>query len=316
MISFLKMATFRNLNPSRGDPRSSLSRRFPTDRFAVVNLGSMGAKVGSIRFVKGVPHIDNVMFLPNDTSDQIPSALIPALRDRSPSGAVVLGISLKAIFNLQKYDQADAEAMEGINGDMRDPAHYAQILSSMESDKTIRGMVERLLVSQIGGKLNENGMDLVRCQIPSISILNRMLADPTVLTPTEGMVNIPIVCDQGMLHAVAVSRGKWAAQRCTAVVSRTSPSRRDDEDEEMLDVLNSCRRSIDQTFSSRDSASRPTHYNFTVVDTGTPAIFGRIAHAAMRLSPMMPGVKVTVERFTTDTHPDLLCLIHETKESA
>lgn len=316
MISFLKMVSFRNLNPLRTDPRSTLARRFPTERFAVVNLGGMGAKVGAARFVKGIPVVENVVVLPHDSNDQFPSGLIAALKDRSPSGAVVLGCSLKAVFSLQKFDQADLDSLASLNGDNRDPHHYAQILPSAESDKTFRGMIERALVAQFADRLKEHNLDLVRCQIPSMAVFNRMLVDPLVTTPPDGSVNIPIICDQGMIHAISVSRGKWVALRCTAVVSRSGPHRRDDEDEEIFDVLNSCRRSIDQTFSARDSASRPTRYNFMVIDTGTPALFDRLTHITARLTTTMTGVTITIERFPSDPHPDLLCLVNDTKESS
>ena len=316
MTSFLRMVFFRNLNPHRADPRSSLARRFPSERIAVVNFGSMGAKVGSVRFVKGVPHLDNVLLLHSDTADQLPSALIPALRDRSATGAVVLGCSLKAIFNLQKLDPSDMDAMASFNGDIRDPSHYAQVLPSVESEKTIRGLLERSLIGQMAEKFREHGLDIVRCQIPSISILNCMLADPLITTPPDGTVNIPLVCDQGMLHAVSVLKGRWVAQRCTTVVSRATTSRRNDEDDEIVDVLNSCRRSIDQTFPARDSSSRPTRYNFMVIDTETPAMFDRITNGALQLSgPKASGVTITVERFTNDLNPDLYCLASDPKAS-
>lgn len=316
MTSLFKMAFFRNLTPKRGDPRSPLARRFKKQRIAVVNLGAMGAKVGALHFVKGDPKIDNVVTLnaESNSNDYFPPGFFTAVKERSPDGAVVLGLSLKAVFSMTKFDQADVEILSGFNGDTRDPNLYAQTLPHAESDKTIRGMLERNLVAQVVEKFREHGLEVVRCQIPSITLLNRMLADAIVTAPADSSVNIPLVCDQGNIHAVAVSRGKWVGQRSTPIIARNALARRDDEDEEILDVLNSCRRSIDQSLNTRDASARPSAYNFLVVDTGTPALMERI----VQLAPRMHGaanIKVSVAPFDGDSHQDLYCLAHDFKDS-
>ncbi len=312
MFSLIKMAFLQNLTPIPTDARSPLRKRV-REKFAVVSLGNHGAKVGACTFAKGEPTVEDVVFLAGDGPDALyPRDLMSAIKDRSPSKMVVLGFSLKGTYQLSpRAEHSDLAALEGCNGDMRDPQHYIQSLPNLDSKKTLKGSIDRALVQQIIEAFRLAGFEVIRCEIPPIAILNRMLGDPDVSTSPEGSVRIPIVCDQGMLFALTMARNEWLQFRSPTLITRSATNRKAEEDDEIYDTLHSCCRSLDQAFSTRSGEARPGRYSFTVVDTGTPALFDRVSRAGLQLAAASPGMEIVVERYTDDPHAELLSLVHD-----
>lgn len=286
MHPLFRFILWRGATPDPMDPRIPVSQRVGRKSFAIINLGSFGAKVARGRYLRdGALEISDVAFYSPEPSDTkagliVPSGAIVAAGKLSDSRMVVLGYSVSGKTNV-KSNTRDTEVIEKMTsgyGGYTSEVERSMVLPFQRENVMLRASISDETAKLIESAFKEAGLLLIRLHITPYVMLNTLagLADfaPDAVLPDGVSQRMPLVLDQAWLGIFTrSSTHQWAMARFTPMLRNQSES-----EEDMQNVCDQ----FDQTLKQYCPKGI---VEFVVLDSGTPrGLLKRVETATARLS--------------------------------
>lgn len=232
-MSFSKdLLAFMFLRGSRPNPDNiaePLPRRVGRKCFAVVNYGFRGVRVGTAQFRRGKLHIDDVVTFPRELNDRdlgdgLTPEMITAIKDRSPKGIVVVGLSTRVTIKTVDFDSKQVEQVRELHGAAsEDDSERATYLWQENGQKMIRMATPTVGVRSLERALSDEGLHLYRLLFTPHALLNGYLSyfESTPAPASSEGLRLLTILDDSHIQALTIDRttGMWRQLRAIPVFS-------------------------------------------------------------------------------------------------